>query len=79
MRLKDRRDPWINKEINKLTYTRDLLHNTATTTGDPKIWYDYKYLRNRMTDLIKTEKQKYFDNMGLTQDRKETLHVYGKI
>ena len=38
MRLKNRRNPWVNKEIIKMMYARDKLHEKAVLTGDSAMW-----------------------------------------
>ena len=62
-RLRDRRNPWVNDDIVKLTYKRDFLHEAATDATDNKdtnLWSLYKITRNRVTTVIRNAKQNYF-------------------
>ena len=59
-RLKDRRCPWMTKDIIALMYERDKLHSDAKTSKNAELWNQYQRLRNLVTTKISDLKTKYF-------------------
>ena len=62
MRLKRRYCPWMNREIINLMYKRDNLHKKAVVSKCPDAWNNYTLCRNKVTSMIRQEKNKYFEN-----------------
>ena len=59
-RLKDRKNPWITHEIVQLMYQRDHVKQKAVKFKCQTKWKSYRKLRNQITTLIRTEKNKYW-------------------
>ena len=51
--------PWLNISIKRQMRQRDYLQKKAHTTGLPSDWKRYRFQRNRVTNLIRKEKEKY--------------------
>ena len=77
-RQKERSNPWMTHDIIKLIYERDHVHAKATQSNDSRLWQDYRYLRNRVTRIIKERKNVYFNDMH-TLCRNDPKNVVGKI
>ena len=60
MRLKNRHNPWITKEIVRKMYRRDYLKKQAVRHKDCKLWNEYKSVRNGITKQIKAEKKAFY-------------------
>ena len=56
--------------LRRLSRHRDRLEKTVTRHGRLSDWIKYKSIRNRVNNLIKEAKQRYFNNIG------ETLSTY---
>ena len=63
LRLKKRSNPWMTHDIMNLMYERDYVHAKATQSNDSKLWQDYRYLRNKVTCIIKERKNAYFNGI----------------
>ena len=51
--------PWLNTSIKHQMRQRDYLQKKAHTTGLPSDWKRYRLQRNRVTNLIRKEKENY--------------------
>ena len=64
MRLKDRRNPWINKDIIKLMNVRDHAHKLADKAIDfatrRTLWSKYRSLRNTVVRTVRNAKTEHF-------------------
>ena len=61
MRLKNRYNPWFTPDIISLMYERDHLHKKAVRSKTSEDWIQYKHCRNIVTDLLRQQKCKYFE------------------
>ncbi len=61
-RVKNRKSPWITKELRQKMRHRDSLKKKANLSNDPQIWQQYKQTRNRINNEIKEVKRNYFTN-----------------
>ena len=52
--------PWLDGEIMQLMRHRDLANKTAKRSGSPNDWNEYKKLRNKVTEKIRSKKSEYF-------------------
>lgn len=59
-RIRNKRSPWLNKDICKLLFDRDKLKSTAIRSGDSQDWASYKRSKNIVTNKIKKAKSKYY-------------------
>ena len=59
-RIRNNRSPWITNELVGEIHKRDFLKKKATSTNDPLIWKEFKDARNKVNNLIKKAKRKYF-------------------
>ena len=60
IRVKNRHNPWITRDIITLMYERDHILKKASQGTNNRLWDDYKQLRNRVTKEIELAKKKYF-------------------
>ena len=51
--------PWISSSTKYLMKERDMAQKWATATKKSKDWSDYKYLRNKVTKVLRVEKQNW--------------------
>ena len=65
-RMKSRSNPWITRAVINHMYERDKIHERATRNGDPVLMVHYRKLRNNVTEMIKQNKKKYFQNVNNT-------------
>ena len=61
-RLKNRNNPWIDNNIVRLIYKRDYLKRTSVKYKSDELWESYKQIRNTVTELIRSNKKKYYEN-----------------
>ncbi len=47
-RVRDRVNPWLNRDIIEMVYERDYIHRKAIQLKDNKLWAEYKRLRNKL-------------------------------
>ena len=77
LRLKKLSNPWMTHDIIKLMYLRDHVHTMATQSNDSKLWQDYRNLRNKVTCIIKDQKNVYFnDNHTLCRNDPKNKHSH---
>ena len=60
IRVKDRNNPWVSREILNLMYQRDKIHKKAKQTQDSDTWKEYKYLRNLVVSQLRKQEKNYF-------------------
>ena len=63
-RLKVRSNTWITREIVKLMYERDRVHELAVKRKDDVLMENYRKLRNSITGMIKNRKMEYFNEVS---------------
>ena len=61
-RLKDRNNPWVTPQIQKLMYERDYVKDKAVKLNDLTLWNRYTCLRNKVTQMIRDNKRNYTAN-----------------
>ena len=59
-RVRRTASPWLTHEIKLLTIKRDRTKLSARNSNDPKLWSDYKSLRNQVNREIKNSKKCYY-------------------
>lgn len=60
VKMKNRNNPWITRDIINLIYTRDKIYQKACNTKDPQTFNLYRKIRNKITQQIKQEERKYY-------------------
>ena len=66
-RLKrNKSNPWMNTDIKKLMLSRDALRQKAIKSGHITDWDEYRSMRNKVTNAIKTTKAKYYQDKLLS-------------
>ena len=68
-RLRNRNSPWITPQIIKMMYQRDYMHRKAVDTQCDDMWQKYRELRNKINDTIKFEKQQYYEDAIISNQR----------
>ena len=63
-RLKVRSNTWITREIVKLMYERDRVHELAVKRKGDVLMENYRKLRNSITGMIKNRKREYFKEVS---------------
>ena len=63
IRVKNRHNPWITREVISLMYERDSTHQAYIQSGDHRQKSKYRILRNKVTSLIRENKYEYFKNL----------------
>ncbi|MEW8548105.1 MAG: reverse transcriptase family protein, partial [Candidatus Thiodiazotropha sp.] len=58
--------PWYDSEIRKFTRLRDRLRKKATKSENPAHWQSYKATRNKVNNLKKHAKEKFYNNLEQT-------------
>ena len=56
--------PWMHNELRKLMRKRKRAYDKAKQTKRTKHWNKYKTIRNDTTNLLRSSKQTYFDNLS---------------
>ena len=59
-RVRRTASPWLTHEIKLLIIKRDRTRLSARNSNDPKLWSDYKSLRNQVNREIKNSKRRYY-------------------
>ena len=72
--------PWYDSDIRRLTRKRDRQKKSVTKRGLPSDWEKYKVLRNRVNNLIRFAKQRYFSHLDecLSDSRVNSPQKYWK-
>ncbi len=80
-RVKNRKSPWITKELKQKIRHRDSLKKKANLSNDPQIWQQHKQTRNRINNEIKEVKRNYFtNNLDLHKgDMKKTWKLINEL
>ena len=63
-RLKVRSNTWITRDIVKMMYDRDRIHELAVKRKDTVLMEKYRKMRNTITDMIKNRKREYFSEVS---------------
>ena len=50
--IRNRKSPWITKDLRRQIFNRDYLKKKAVTSNDPKIWHQYRQTRNHINNEI---------------------------
>ena len=64
VRLKVRSNTWITRDIVKMMYDRDRIHELAVKRKDTVFMEKYRKMRNTITDIIKNRKKEYFSEVS---------------
>ena len=78
-RLKQRDNPWFDKDLQSLIYKRDYFHKKAVKFKNQEYWEKYRVLRNMVTSQIKKAKRQYYTanikaNKGKSKEMWSTLN-----
>jgi hypothetical protein len=76
IRVKNRYNPWIDKEILILMYRRDFLKRKAI--NNHLLWKEYKSIRNKVHKLCKLKKKAFFDNL-IESNAKDSKSLWKSI
>ena len=68
--------PWMHNELRKLMRKRKRAYDKAKQTKRTEHWNKYKTIRNDTTNLLRSSKQTYFDN--LSEKLKTNNNLNGK-
>ena len=60
--LKNNYKPWVQEDTIKLMKYRDQARNSASISGDPAKWNEYKTAKNKVNTLLKKDKENYLKN-----------------
>ena len=58
--------PWYDNEIRKFSRKRDRLKTTAVTSKRPEDWRNYKTVRNKVNNMKKIAKERFYNNLEHT-------------
>ena len=61
--------PWITPQIIKMMYQRDYMHRKAVDAQCDNMWQEYRELRNKINNTIKFEKQQYYEDAIISNQR----------
>lgn len=61
-RIRNKPSPWINSEVKREMYAKDLLKKKATKSNSPADWLQFKAKRNAVNHLVKKSKKCYYKN-----------------
>ena len=64
-RLKVRSNTWITRDIVKMMYDRDRIHELAVKRKDLVLMEKYRKMRNTITDIIINRKWEYFSESAI--------------
>ena len=73
-RIKERLCPWLSKELKQEMNLRDQLLRRALRTSTELDWSIYKRSRNRVNNLVKSNKAKY--NKELLRDNADSADKF---
>ena len=59
-RVRRTASPWLTHDIKLLIIKRDMTKLSARNSNDPKLWSDYKSLRNQVNREMKNSKIKCY-------------------
>ena len=59
-RIKNKKSPWITTELRRHIFNSDYLKRKAISSEDPEVWHQYRQMRNKINNDIKTAKRVYF-------------------
>ena len=59
-RVKNKRSPWITKELLRQINKRDFLKKKAASTNDCSIWKQFKDARNKANNSVNKAKRQCF-------------------
>ena len=62
--------PWLTKNIIRHMRKRNSLFQGAKRTADPARFNKYKRMRNKVTAMLRSAKQKYFDSLSTAGNKK---------
>ena len=60
VKVKNRSNPWVTRDILLLMYKRDDLHKEALKSKDPIIYTEYRKLRNKVVKEVRKAKKVYY-------------------
>ena len=78
IRVKDRNNPWFNRDILEAQYKRDHLHKLSTSTGNQELYQQYRYMRNHVTSLIKRSQSEYYQH-ELRKNKNNSKKMWGTL
>ena len=62
--MKVRSNTWITRDIVKMMYGRDRIHELAVKRKDNVLMEKYRKMGNTITDIIKNRKREYFSELS---------------
>ena len=62
IRVKNRKNPWISKDILSMMYRRDYLKEKSTNIKSQKLWDEYKILNKEILIKIESSKVDYYQS-----------------
>ena len=77
-KVKGRLVPWLTPEVKREMNTRDKLLRKARHTNREIDWSSYKRQRNRVTNLVKKYKNRYYQDL-LKDNEKSADKLWGTI
>jgi hypothetical protein len=79
-RVKNRSNPWITHDIIMLMYERDAAHKQASKSQCPRLYRNYKCLRNQVVRRIRSAKKQYYTNeVNHSKSTKNTWRVLRQL
>ena len=66
--------PWINNAVRRAIRKRNRLNNRAKKTNLPEHWAKFRKFRNKTVNLVRQQKQVYFDGL-VNKLRSDTLGI----
>ena len=73
LRFKNVSNPWITKDILKLTYHTDFLHRKAVINKHIDTFNLYREIRNKVTSTIRKAKSAYYTSLVYTANNNSRL------
>ena len=71
-RINARNNPWLNRDILLLMYTRDYLCKKAKKTGNKTLYTEYKQTRNKaVNDIRKAKSDHYTSQINQSKSAEE--------
>ena len=77
--------PWFDSEIRHYVRIRDRLKKKARTLGTSDNWNKYKHIRNKVNNLKKKAKEKFYNNLEISlsdfhnNDKKKILAYHTSL
>ena len=80
-RIRNKKSPWITRELLSRMHKRDYLKKKAVSTNDQAIWEQYKHARNQANNAIKLARKRYFcDNLEISKGNpRETWKLINEL